>query len=89
MKTQPKIRFCLLLACLAIGLVSQSARAFSLLGPVQPWMQASNGVISPWDIGGPMQITNEYRWNVPVVTYGFDKSFLAFFGTNGKLRKLC
>jgi hypothetical protein len=30
-----------------------------------------------------MDITNEYRWNVPVVTYGFDQSFLDFFGTNG------
>lgn len=30
-----------------------------------------------------MQITNEYRWNVPVVTYGFDQSFLDYFGTNG------
>lgn len=30
-----------------------------------------------------MDITNEYRWNVPVVTYGFDQSFLDYFGTNG------
>jgi len=30
-----------------------------------------------------MDIGNGYRWNVPVVTYGFDKSFLDFFGTNG------
>lgn len=57
--------------------------AFALLGPVQPWMQATNGVISPDDIGGPMCISNGYRWNVPVVTYGFDPSFLDYFGTNG------
>ncbi|HEY4414804.1 MAG TPA: hypothetical protein VGO57_03845 [Verrucomicrobiae bacterium] len=57
--------------------------AFALLGPVQPWMQASNGVIVAGDIGGPMCLSNEYRWNVPAVTYGFDKSFLDFFGTNG------
>jgi hypothetical protein len=25
----------------------------------------------------------EYRWNVPIVTYGFDQSFLDYFGTNG------
>jgi hypothetical protein len=37
----------------------------------------------PGDIGGPMCISNGYRWNVPVVTYGFDQSFLNFFGTNG------
>ena len=57
--------------------------AFALLGPVQPWMQATNGVILPGDIGGPMCISNGYRWNVPVLTYGFDQSFLDFFGTNG------
>ncbi len=37
----------------------------------------------PGAIGGPMAISNEYRLNVPVVTYGFDPSFLSFFGTNG------
>lgn len=57
--------------------------AFALLGPVQPWMQPTNGVIGPGDIGGPMDIGSGYRWNVPVVTYGFDKSFLDYFGTNG------
>lgn len=59
------------------------SRAFSLLGPVQPWMQSSNGVIYDGDIGGPMCISNEYRWNVPVLTYGFDQSFSNYFGTNG------
>jgi hypothetical protein len=37
----------------------------------------------PGYIGGPMSISNEYRWNTPVVTYGFDPSFLNYFGTNG------
>jgi hypothetical protein len=62
---------------------TSGTRAFALLGPVQPWMQASNGVLLPNDIGGPMPIGSGYRWNVPVVTYGFDQSFLNFFGTNG------
>ncbi len=57
--------------------------AFALLGPVQPWMQATNGVIQSGDIGGPMDVGNGYRWNVPVLTYGFDQSFLDYFGTNG------
>lgn len=83
MKLQPKIGFCLLLVCFALGLSALSARAFALLGPVQPWMQTSNGVIYHGDIGGPIGITNGYRWNVPVVTYGFDISFLNFFGSNG------
>ncbi len=71
------------MTCLALGLSAPSASAFALLGPVQPWMQTTNGVIFPGDIGGPMCISNEYRWNVPVVTYGFDQSFLDYFGTNG------
>jgi hypothetical protein len=30
-----------------------------------------------------MGINEEYRWNVPVITYGFDKSFEDYFGSNG------
>jgi len=37
----------------------------------------------PGGIGGPMLFSNAYRWNVPIVTYGFDPSFINFFGTNG------
>lgn len=69
--------------CVALGLSAPDVRAFALLGPVQPWMQPTNGVIQPGDIGGPMCLSNEYRWNVPVVTYGFDQSFINYFGTNG------
>lgn len=62
-----------------------------MLGPYLPWMQFSNCFrlpvtvpdYKPGDVGGPMCISNGYRWNVPVVTYGFDQSFLDFFGTNG------
>ncbi|MDB6123679.1 MAG: hypothetical protein JWQ71_2672 [Pedosphaera sp.] len=36
-----------------------------------------------YDIGGPMVLGEEYRWNVPVVTYGFDQSFLDYFGQPG------
>jgi hypothetical protein len=65
--------------------------AFSLLGPFTPWMTTTNGFGAPettfadpfGDIGGPMDIGDDYRWNVPVITYGFDKSFLDYFGTNG------
>jgi hypothetical protein len=37
----------------------------------------------PGAIGGPMKLGEGYRWNVPVITYGYDKSFLDYFGTNG------
>lgn len=64
-------------------LLANQATAFSLLGPPAPWMLSSNNVIEPGDIGGPMDIGSGYRWNVPVVTYGFDQSFLDYFGSNG------
>lgn len=76
-----KIAIGLGVMCLIFSTIE--SEAFALLGPIQPWMQTTNGVIFPGDIGGPMCLSNEYRWNVPVVTYGFDKSFLDFFGSNG------
>jgi len=85
--------FRVMLACCACGLAWQGSRleAFSLLGRYEAWMQTSNCFrlavtpiyYQPGDIGGPMCISNGYRWNVPVVTYGFDQSFFNFFGTNG------
>lgn len=68
--------------CLTAFSVMQS-KAFSLLGPFESWMEYTNGLRQVGDIGGPMCISNEYRWNVPVVTYGFDQSFIDYFGTNG------
>jgi hypothetical protein len=70
---------------LAIGL--HSASAFSLLGPFEPWMTTNLGFINNInggvDIGGPKDLGEGYRWNVPVITYGFDQSFLDYFGSNG------
>src|ERR1035437_10718763 len=98
MKPQSKIGFCLLLACFAVSFSTLNARAFALLGPFEPWMEYTNGLrqlgliylgggpILPEDIGGPMDISNEYRWNVPVVTYGFAQSFLDYFGKKGVAR---
>ena len=57
--------------------------AFSLLGPPADWMDMQKGYQYPGDIGGPMNIGEGYRWNLPVVTYGFDRSFLDYFGSNG------
>ena len=52
-------------------------RQGSMLAPGNSWQ--------PSDIGGPMRLDSEYRWNVPIVTYGFDRSFLDYFGANGVL----
>jgi len=74
------------------------AGAFSLLGPFQnqangaadPWQGAPyGGRLSglgynlPGDIGGPMLIQESYRWNIPVITYGFDAEFIEYFGQAG------
>jgi hypothetical protein len=58
-------------------------KAFSLIGPYTDWMVESNGYRQSVDIGGPMNLNEEYRWNIPTITYGFDKSFLDYFGSNG------
>jgi hypothetical protein len=58
-------------------------QALSLLGPYADWMDVTNAFRQPGDIGGPMAIDEGYRWNVPLVTYGFDQSFLDYFGSNG------
>lgn len=71
-----------LLSLLIVG--TRNAQAFSLMGPLTPWMQ--NGVLPqypPSPGGGPMNIGEAYRWNVPVITYACDSSFLNYFGTNG------
>jgi hypothetical protein len=76
------LRLSLLGAALAI--TATCSQAFSLLGPYTSWMDEAKSFRQPGqDIGGPMNIDEGYRWNVPVVTYGFDASFLAYFGSNG------
>ncbi len=72
--------------------------AFSLLGPLKAdatitggdWQAAGFGgrprglgYDLTGDIGGPMLPTEAYRWNIPVITYAYDLTFLRYFGTNG------
>lgn len=63
--------------------VAPQAHGFALLGPYENWMDITNSFWKSDDIGGPMDIKAGYRWNVPVVSYGFDRSFLDYFGSNG------
>ena len=35
------------------------------------------------DLGTPKRIDEFYRWNTPNLTYGFDASFVRFFGEQG------
>ncbi|HXJ61288.1 MAG TPA: hypothetical protein VNU68_31980 [Verrucomicrobiae bacterium] len=81
---------------LAMGAMG-AAWAFSLYGPLKNgangtigWQAAGFGG-RPQGLGyaingetsGPMTPLEGYRWNVPVVTYAFDSTFLRYFGTNG------
>jgi hypothetical protein len=56
---------------------------FALLGPYTDWMTWSNGYRPDSQRGGPMNIGDEYRWNLPVITYGFDPEFVEYFGEEG------
>ncbi len=61
-----------------------SAKAFSLLGPFASWQVGEIGYNTfNTDVGGPMNLGEEYRWNIRTVTYGFDSSFLNYFGQKG------
>src|SRR5258707_12088328 len=72
-----------LAVALGLTLAATQVKAFSLLGPYASWMNPTIGYHLPGDIGGAMNIGEGYRWNVPVVTYAFDQSFLDYFGSNG------
>lgn len=72
----------LLVVLLLVGGL-QSGRAFSLLGPVEAWQVSAIGYNLAGDIGGPMNIGEEYRWNIKTLYFGFDESFLNYFGTAG------
>ena len=61
-----------------------SAAAFSLLGPLDGYQTAAIGYnVFGFDVGGPQNLGEEYRWNIRRITYGFDESFLNYFGTQG------
>lgn len=43
----------------------------------------AGGPVFLGDVGGPRNIAEEYRRNVPVLYYAYDQSFLNFFGADG------
>ena len=69
---------------LAIIRVTVSASAFSLLGPYDTTYQVVGiGYALGGDIGGPMNLGQEYRWNIKTITYGFTPEFWNYFGAHG------
>lgn len=72
----------LLLAAFVCG--AATALGFSLLGPQEAWQVARIGYNSlNTDIGGPHNLGEEFRWNIRKITYGYDESFVNYFGSEG------
>lgn len=84
-----------LLLFLSLGLITM---AFTPIGPFKngaapnDWQAAGFGGQPQglgyslfFDVGGPMNALEGYRWNVPFITYGFDESFIRYFGPEGML----
>jgi hypothetical protein len=61
-----------------------SVFGFALVGPYEDWQVNNNGYQLVGDYGGPKDISDQYRWNIPVIYYTYDPTFLTFFGTNGE-----
>lgn len=60
------------------------ARAFVPIGPFnEPWQIPVLGYNLGGDVGAPKNLHEEYRWNLPVINFAFDQSFLNFFGAQG------
>ena len=73
-----------LVILLAFALAASGAEAFTLLGHLATWQTTRLGYDdNSAIIGGPVSLGEEYRWNVPVVYYGFTPEFLTYFGQHG------
>lgn len=78
-KTWPSV-FVLLLC----GIFPMTTAGFTLLGPFEEWQSSELSYnASGEEIGGPRNLGDEFRWNIPVVTYGVDRAFMDFFGEPG------
>jgi len=68
-------------ACVAF---TGSVCGFSLQGPLAPWQTDRLGYNLNFALfGGPMALTEEYRWGTPNVYYAFTPEFTQYFGERG------
>lgn len=74
--------FSALLLIFLVFLAPRPAHGFVLLGNKATWMTAEVGYYGG-DIGGPMYLGEGYRYNMPILTYSYDASFLNYFGGEG------
>ena len=84
-------RFQNLTLLLALALMSVTGRleAFTLGGPFTSWQATAIGydldaIVGRDDFSGPMNLSEEYRVNVPRLNYAFDATFLTYFGAQGE-----
>lgn len=70
-----------LVGVLTLGVVCQQASAFSMYGTPYTWQVTALG----YDDASLLvrNLGDEYRINTPIVTYGFDSSFVDYFGEDG------
>lgn len=71
------------LVLLSLTWLATGASGFSLLGPPPAWQVSGLGYMLPGEIGGVMNLGEGFRWNVPVITYACDASFINYFGPEG------
>ena len=72
------------LVCAAV----QSASAFSIFGPAESWQVPTLDYVTRFyygstELGGPKNFGEGSRINTPIVTYGYDITFLTYFGAKG------
>jgi hypothetical protein len=75
-----------LLCCMVGLLTAKKTNAFVLIGPMEVSELASSGVDFNYtdDLGGPKDLKRFFRWNIPMLTYAFDASFMQYFGLEGR-----
>jgi len=73
------------LALAVTTLATNTTWAFSLIGPLDTTFMTAAIGYNPInsDIGGPMNVGQGYRWNIKILYYAFDPSFLHYFGAAG------
>lgn len=74
-----------LAALAAVAATTARVSAFSLLGEVEAWQTPELSYQFPGadEIGASKNLGEEYRRSSPVLTYGFDASFVDYFGAPG------
>lgn len=70
------------LVCLTILCAGSRLQAFSLLGEFDDWQTTELGFRDE-ELGGSKDLGEEFRINIPTLTYGFDSTFLDYFGAAG------